>query len=994
MQPDILAEWPLVSRLLDEALALDDTKRAAWLDSLPSEQARLRPTLERLLARRIEAADFFDRPGVGASEDETLEITEELFVGVEFGPFKIVRLVGRGGMGTVWLARRTDGALDLPVAIKLPVLDSGGGPIGERLERERQILTALNHPNIARLYEAGVSADGRPYLALEYVEGESLLAYCDKRQLPAHKRIELFLQVLRAVHYAHASLVIHRDLKPSNIIVTTGGEVKLLDFGIAKLLDRQSRSTERTDLTQAHGRPMTLTYASPEQVLGEPLTTATDVYSLGVILFELLTGTRPYRLKRGTVAELEEAILTGVSMRPSHAVTASFARSASMSLARWRRVLRGDLDTIVFKALERDPAQRYPSVDALAQDCERYLKGLPVLAQPHRPLYRLAKFVGRHRLALGAATAVLAALIVGLGVALWQARVAQEEARKQEAVQAFLTSLFDKNTRLQPDAAQARAMTVRELLLDAGNRVEGALDTTPAVKLELLNTVARLLREIDEYERSAALARKAVEVAREHGFTRDDAYVEALLNLTTAGRLLGSGEEAVAARDEALQVLEARGDGTSLLRARADVTTVAQMAPDSAREIEIVKHGAELFEQRYPKDPSHFNALWVLGNLYRTQQQPVAAAENFRRAIAAFEHVGSRDYTNYAASHGFLAQCEAGLGHMQAATELYAKGLQLLDRHAGPAALVTRFHRGNYALILHVAGRPEEAHRLFAEVRSSQPAEGPTVVDFDNAVYEAAGYLEEGRPREAQATLEPFSESWVEFGKRFAVNGERWVSELALASVMQDRGKQARAVLERIAELPQQNYGQSVLTSMNHIADAAWIELAAGDADSAARKLTEGSDALRKAPDAFDAEFVHLATVSSEVAMRRDDPATALAHASLALTHLREKAEPQALPYLEARVLKAHGDALLAANRSSEAVTPLETAVALMRRLHSPDSPRLLDSLATLSVAHYRQQDTKQARALAEEARAIARGNTSVPALFTFRLAEAERLTR
>jgi serine/threonine-protein kinase len=992
MRPDLIAEWPLISRLLDEALAVDDDKRAAWLDALPAEHAALKPVLERLLARRDEAADFFERP-IEAS-DETLEFTEELPIGAEFGPYQIERLLGRGGMGSVWLARRTDGGLDLPVAIKLPDLDTAGGPIKERLERERQILAALNHPNIARLYEAGVTQDGRPYLALEYIEGETLLAYCEQRALPAPKRIELFLQVLRAVHYAHTSLVIHRDIKPSNIIVTPGGEVKLLDFGIAKLIDRKTRSTERTELTQMYGRLMTLTYASPEQVLGEPLTTATDVYSLGVILFELLTGMRPYRLKRGTAAELEEAIMTGATVRPSQAVTANFARSASMSLARWRRILRGDLDTIIMKALERDPAQRYPSVDALAQDCERYLKGQPVLAQPQRPLYRLAKFVGRHRLALGAAAAVMAALVVGLGIALWQARVAHEEAQKQRAVQAFLTSLFDRNTRLQPDAAQARAMTVRELLLDAGNRVEHAFDETPAVKLELLNTVSRLLREIDEYERSATLAREAVAVARDNGFTRQDAYVDALLSLTTAARLMGNGPEAVAARDEALKVLEDRGDRTSLLRARAEVTTVAQMAPDAAREIEIVKHGADLFEQRYPQDPAYFNALWVLGNLYRTQQQPAEAGENFRRAIAAFDRVGSRDYTNYGASHGFLAQCEFGLGHVKTALDLYPRGLELLDRHAGPTALVTRFHRGNYAFMLHTAGHPREAHRVFAEVRASQPAGGPTVVDFDNAVYEAAGFLQEGRAAEAEQVLEPFSTSWIEFGKRYAVNGERWVTELAVARAMQGRSEEARKSLDRIAELPEQNYGQSVLSSAQHVADAAWIDLVGGKVEAAQRQLDEVSETLSKAPEAFDAQFVQLATVASEVALRRKDSRTALAHASAALNHLHDKVGPDALPYLDARARKAYGDALLAADRSEEALTQLEPAAQLMRRLHSPDSPWLLDTLAILSLARQRQEDVTEARKLASEARDIARRNSNIPQVFTERLAETERLLR
>jgi serine/threonine-protein kinase len=992
MQPDILAQWPVISRLLDEALTLDDSARADWLEALPAEHAQHRPMLERLLTRREEAAGFFDHlPTDAADAEDNVAPDVDLPAGTEIGPYQLVRLIGRGGMGTVWLARRTDGALELPVAIKLPVLDAARGPIRERLERERQILVALNHPNIARLYEAGVSADGRPYLALEYVEGESLLEFCEKRQLPPRKRIELFLQVLRAVHYAHSSLVIHRDIKPSNIIVTAAGEVKLLDFGIAKLIDKQTRSTERTELTKVYGRLMTLSYASPEQVLGESLTTATDVYSLGVILFELLTGTRPYRLKRGTAAELEEAIMTGATLRPSHAVTAKFAGTASTTLSKWRRILRGDLDTIVVRALERDPAQRYPSVDALAQDCERYLKGLPVLAQPQRPLYRLTKFVGRHRLALGAATAVVVALVVGLGMALWQARVAQQEALKQRAVQAFLTSLFDKNTRLQADAAQARAMTVRELLLDAGNRVEHAFEDTPPVKLELLNTVARLLREIDEYERSATLAREAVAVAREHGFTREDAYVEALLNLTTAARLLGSGPEAIAARDEALEVLEARGDTTSLLRARADVTTVAQMAPDADREIALVKHGADLLEQRYPTDPGRFNALWVLGNLYRTRQAPVEAAENFRRAIAVFGQVGSRDFTSYGASHGFLAQCEFGLGHVQTALDLYAQGMQLLDRHAGPTALVTRFHRGNYALMLHVAGRPEESHRMFAAVKATQPEAGPTVVDFDNAVYEAAAFLAEGRAREAQATLEPFSSTWVEFGKRFAVNGERWVTELALARAMQGRAADARAALERIDELPQQNYGQSVLATFTHIADAAWIDLAAGDLAGAARQLAKAENAASEPPQAFDAQFVHFATVSSEVALRRDDATAALEHAARALSHLREKADSDALPYLQARALKARGDALLAVGRTDEAIADLQPAVDSMLRLQSPDSPWLLDALATLSVA--RQREPGAARALAVQAQAIARRNKSIPAVFTARLAEAGQLT-
>jgi tetratricopeptide (TPR) repeat protein len=258
-------------------------------------------------------------------------------------------------------------------------------------------------------------------------------------------------------------------------------------------------------------------------------------------------------------------------------------------------------------------------------------------------------------------------------------------------------------------------------------------------------------------------------------------------------------------------------------------------------------------------------------------------------------------------------------------------------------------------------------------------------------VYEAAAYLTEGRPREAQATLEPFAASWVEFGKRYAVNGERWVTELALARAMQGQGDDARAVLKRIGELPQQNYGQSVLDTLSHVADAAWIEMAAGDMASAARLLA--GRAQTEPPQTFDAEYVHFATIAAEVSLRHDDPGGALDHAARALSHLREKADAHALPYLEARALKAHGDALLASGRSAEAITDLEPAVATMRRLQSPDSPWLIDALAALSIAKH-EREPREARAIAADAQAIARRNKSLPAVFTTHLAEAQQLTR
>lgn len=990
MHADILERWPTVSALLDEALALDVEARRAWLDSLPAAHADLRPLIARLLSRHAEAAVVFET----LPRTTVLHIPDGARAGTRIGTYRLVSVIGRGGMGTVWLAEREQTGARLPVAIKLPAIEGQATQIAERFERERQILAALNHPNIARLYEAGVTEEGRPFLALEYVEGESLLAYCNNRGLNARRRLELFMQVLRAVQYAHINLVIHRDLKPSNIIVTSTGDVKLLDFGIAKLLDRETRSTEQTELTQTYGRMMTLDYASPEQVRGEPLTTASDVYSLGVVLFELLSGTKPYRLKRGSRAELEEAILTSDTSRPSAAVTSQFASSMSVSISKWRRALRGDLDTIVLKALEKNGAERYPSAEALAQDCERYLQRLPVLARPQSKMYRFRKFVGRHRLALGAATVVALALVVGLSVAIWQARVAlaqsrvaQEEARKQRAVQSFITSLFGKNTRQQADAAKARAMPVRELLLEASDRVQGSFAETPSVKLELLNTVAGLLRDIDEYERAATLSGAAVEVARSGGLTGTDAHIEALIGKAVASRLTGRGPEAIEARDESLRVLDARGDQTSLLRARALSNTVAQFSPDPARETALVQRAVELYQTRYPKQPEYFTALFYLGNLHRTQQRPAEALKAFRQAIEVFEQVGARDFTNLGSSYGFAGECELWLGRIRDAVKDYEKGLEILGRHAGPDSLVTRFQRIQYSEVLYHAGRLDEARAMNDSVTRGVPPQARNIVDFDASVYEAFALMDSGRPREAQQVLERFTETWTEFGKRFVPNGRRWVAELAYAHAMQGRATEARETLKLLSKLPPLFYGADITASPEYAADVAWIHVALGDPTTANATLSKAAEALRDKPTRFDWSYVRLNTQASLVTA---DQKQALAYADAAVNHLHTFADPNGFPFLEARALAARGVALLSAGRAADAIPDLDAAITLMRRLHSPDSPWLLDTLSALSLAHSATSDSSDARTLASEARAIARRHPALSPWFLLRLKQAE----
>ena len=423
------ADWAIALRLLDEALDLPPTAREAWLATLPAEWAALQPALRQLLddRRHIDAGAFLrELPAISAPADATAGPAAHFAMNQAISPYVLLRELGAGGMASVWLAERADGAHGRAVALKLPWLGARAQVIGERFARERQILSALTHPNIASVLDAGTDG-AQPWLALEHVDGEPITRWAVQRQLDVPARLRLMLQVLQAVQHAHAQLVIHRDIKPSNVLVDGNGQVKLLDFGVAKLLD-DTGATRDTALTQLGGRALTPQYASPEQMTGQPLGTASDVYALGVLLHELLTGHLPYVLKRATPAALEEAILAAQTGKPS----------ALADDRATQRALRGDVDTIVAKALALRPADRYASAEALAQDIERHLSALPILARPASLGYRLGRLFKRHGLVITAGGCMALALVAGAGLALWQADRARSEAQRSAAVQSTI----------------------------------------------------------------------------------------------------------------------------------------------------------------------------------------------------------------------------------------------------------------------------------------------------------------------------------------------------------------------------------------------------------------------------------------------------------------------------------------------------------------------------------------------------------------------------
>lgn len=402
--------------LLETALDLPVLEREAWLRTLPPEEQPLGPLIARLLARTgVETGTFLSQPLAVNVDDLEGMLQPPDAAGDHVGPWRLLSELGAGGMATVWLAERIDGAMQRQVALKLPLAGWSPG-LTQRMVRERDILASLEHPGIARLYDAGTTAAGRPWLAMESVAGVAIDVHCRSLALDVPSRLRLFLQVAQAVAHAHARLVVHRDLKPSNILVTPAHSVRLLDFGVAKLMADEARP--EAGLTQMLGLAVTPDYAAPEQVSDRPATVATDVYSLGVVLYEMLTEVRPYRLPRANAAALEAAILAADVPLASTRVSGRLARQ-----------LRGDLDNVLDKALQKDPTRRYASVESMAADVQRHLDGEPVLARPRGRSYRAKKFLARHRWPLAALSSVLLASTAGMAVALWQAH----EAHKQEA---------------------------------------------------------------------------------------------------------------------------------------------------------------------------------------------------------------------------------------------------------------------------------------------------------------------------------------------------------------------------------------------------------------------------------------------------------------------------------------------------------------------------------------------------------------------------------
>lgn len=691
------SDWVQLSRLLDEALDLEPGQRLQWVNSLSLDNGALSETLRDLLlsGRGLETAEFLpDAPALRPPP----------FAGVEsgdvIGQYRLIRELGAGGTATVWLAERADGSLRRQVALKLPRIAWMDDNLAQRLNRERDILASLEHPNIARLYDAGVDEAGRPYLALEYVEGIPLDCHVSEHGLSIAGRLALFLQVGRAVAFAHAHLVVHRDLKPSNILVKPNGEIRLLDFGIARLL--QPESLHDLHLTRVGGRAFTPQYAAPEQFTNQPITVSTDVYSLGVVLYWLLAERSPYHLSRKSLAELEEAIV--------HSDPVPITRE--MTRERAQRV-RGDLEMIVRKAMSKRPSDRYETVNAFMEDIERHQRQMPVRAQPERYTYRVRKFVLRNTLPVIATAIAVVALMLGLSTALWQMQVRQAEAQRAERIKSFIASIF---TQAVPRQGKGGVVTASDLLLAANKRVEAELGANRRDKSELQNMIGASFLALDEPVNATPVLRQALDNCAEQGKAADQCKLNAAVLLADSLLRTGDMKPALALLDEHLP---------------------ADVSPDSSQVATVVAgnrlRGVLLCQLTFHDEglatlhKAHGMAERMLGPDHEETVSVLAAIAELHRNV---QHYGDL----LVAAEEAMARATATRSHLR------------------PDVLLAQVER-IYADALYAAGRGKEAEpvlrRVLIDQRQLDPSDTSRIADGESVladVLNAQGRLDEVIP--------------------------------------------------------------------------------------------------------------------------------------------------------------------------------------------------------------------------------------------------------
>ncbi len=813
-------DWQQIWAIFEDAIALPPQDRPALLDQACGEDEKLRHAVEEVLAADGETDSFLDQPiahhgGPGGTRSrEGVRPPRQLPRDTAIGPYRILRRIGQGGMSTVYLAVRADDAFKRRVVVKLirPGMESEA--IQQRLRTERQILASLDHPYVARLYDGGTTGPGLPYFVLEYVEGVAIDVFCQQNRLSVDERLTLFRKVCAAVHYAHQNLVVHRDLKPSNILVTAEGDPKLLDFGIAKLLNPELGSVELEPTATWH-RVLTPNYASPEQIRGKLITTASDVYALGVLLYKLLTGQLPYRFSGRSADEIESILSESEPLPPSVAVSRSPAPVAEPAAAatadsqerhpgggqtdkmkpsaegqaippELRRQLAGDLDAIVLKALRSVPLRRYSSVEQLASDVECFQTGLPVAARAGSWRYRAGKFIRRNRRAVASATAVVL-LLVGFAVAttLQAARIAAEleqtrrERDKQAHVLSLVLELFEHSN---PYVVPGKELTVREALERSVPVLEDGLGEQPEVRAALLHTAGSILGVLGVYDAARDQLAEALSIRRRrHGDAHPD-VVATLSALASAEKELGELERAEELARRAVAVVRGMpGSGSSersaslLARALNELVSVLCYRDEFEAAEALALEALALAHQLPAGSTQRLAATWHMARVRSVQGEYREAVRYNRETLALRRARHGEQHPAQIATLNNLGLNLRRLEELESAERAYREAVELQRDNFGEEH-ANAFLLNNLAGVLYARGDFAAAEGLYRQALEvtieSRGRRHWTVFVFELRI--ARTRIRQGAAAEAEAQLRRLLELWhPELGEHWRIDEGR-----------------------------------------------------------------------------------------------------------------------------------------------------------------------------------------------------------------------------
>ena len=740
--PQDSAYWDRVERLFEEALPLPSEERIPFLKKACEGNDALFKEVATLLAASDKEGPL-DRLKINPSEILKENAQPSLATQEFVGPYRLIRILGYGGMGAVYLAERAVDGFEQRVAIKLIRKENASELLKQRFFRERQILARLEHKHIARFLDGGMAnptaldPEGKPFLAMEYVDGLPITEYSNTNRLSIKERLRLFSIVCSTVHFAHQHLVIHRDLKPSNILVTPEGDVKLLDFGVAKLLN-QDEHDPHTQLTRSEMRILTPGYAAPEQFQGHTPTTATDVYSLGVVLYELLTGNRPHQLSGLTAAEIERVVSERTPAIPSSLfkdtdATASTTSNGSTLLSeicerrtttlhRLHRQLQGDLDTIVMKALAIEPDRRYGSAEALLQDIDRYLEGLPVLAQKATFFYRFQKFASRHKRGVLVASLFALSLIAGLAGTSWQAQraleqadIARSEAQKAEQVSGFLSSLFEQS---DPFTTYGDTLTAYDILTDGTKRLQNELEDQPEVRASLLQVIAQSYVNLGDYESAREVSAQALELREQSLSSPHPDIAESMSALAESHSYLGDQLKAESlyvatlAMQRALYEEDHPDIATSLDHYADVLFEKGQYAEAETLYVEALDIRRRLFGENHADVATSLNSV---ATIYYYLGRSEEAQPLFKQALSIRRSLLDERHPDIASSMNNLAIIYSELGNYQEAEPLYRESLELRREVFGDDHPRISVNMNNLASSLTRLQRYDEAEALLQQ---------------------------------------------------------------------------------------------------------------------------------------------------------------------------------------------------------------------------------------------------------------------------------------